>query len=338
MFNASSWLRRALALLIAALTLHFVPPLGAQTIDLSLNVFYTDPASAASGGTWELVGKSTNFGIAGLQVLLTNINSGTQIEGPRATVNGSNPAGFQLLADIPQAANPPTSAYRELVIAQIPIAPNSLPSGNEETLFYGVGTLSNGAPNYPGHPGNAIGPAFTSLTNPQDIPWATGDFFGNAVWDTAARMVSGTFAAGVTPSFLAGSSGNVFMSVPVNNTSIGAEAQATAVTTIVRTNLAPSADYNHNGIVDAADYVVWRNTLNQVVPPGTGASGDNSGVVDQGDYTLWRAHFGLPSGAGSGDSLSVNNVPEPTSAVLLIVGAMLALSRRRVRISGAVNS
>ena len=45
-------------------------------------------------------------------------------------------------------------------------------------------------------------------------------------------------------------------------------------------------DYNHNGIVDAADYVVWRNGL------GT--------TYTQADYDVWRTHFGKPPGSGSG--------------------------------------
>ena len=49
-------------------------------------------------------------------------------------------------------------------------------------------------------------------------------------------------------------------------------------------------DYNGNGIVDAADYVVWRKggTLLNDATPG----------VDPGDYTTWRAQFGN-SGSGT---------------------------------------
>ena len=52
-------------------------------------------------------------------------------------------------------------------------------------------------------------------------------------------------------------------------------------------------DYNLNGIVDAADYVVWRKTLGtSVAPPFTGADGDGDATIDQDDYGVWRAHFG----------------------------------------------
>ena len=48
----------------------------------------------------------------------------------------------------------------------------------------------------------------------------------------------------------------------------------------------PEADYNSNGYVDAADYVLWRNggpLSNEVDTPGT---------VTAADYTEWRARFG----------------------------------------------
>ena len=48
-----------------------------------------------------------------------------------------------------------------------------------------------------------------------------------------------------------------------------------------------AGDYNHDGIVDAADYIVWRNTLGQI---GTGlaADGNNNGQIDTGDYDVWK--------------------------------------------------
>jgi hypothetical protein len=54
-----------------------------------------------------------------------------------------------------------------------------------------------------------------------------------------------------------------------------------------------AGDYNNDGIVDAADYVVWRDNV------GTTASLPNdrtSGTVDQSDYDIWQRSFGrMPS-------------------------------------------
>jgi hypothetical protein len=75
-------------------------------------------------------------------------------------------------------------------------------------------------------------------------------------------------------------------------------------------------DYNNNGVVDAADYVVWRNggpLANEI---------DNPGTVNGADYTEWRARFGNTSGSGSGHDIAAAAVPEP-AALLLTVLAVL---------------
>ena len=76
-------------------------------------------------------------------------------------------------------------------------------------------------------------------------------------------------------------------------------------------------DYNQNGEVDAADYVVWRN--------GVGTT------YAQGDYDVWRAHFGQTAGSGaarpSAEPLSAE-VPEPAGIPLLILGIAVFSCRR----------
>lgn len=76
-------------------------------------------------------------------------------------------------------------------------------------------------------------------------------------------------------------------------------------------------DFNNDGSVDAADYVVWRDSLGHVVAVGTLADGDRNGRIDQADYDVWKEHFG--DGAGAGQSLSRTDsaVPEPASWALL---------------------
>jgi ASPIC and UnbV/FG-GAP-like repeat len=71
-------------------------------------------------------------------------------------------------------------------------------------------------------------------------------------------------------------------------------------------------DYNGDGVVDAADYTVWRNRLGS--------------TYKMSDYAVWREHFGeaLP-GNGAGAS---GAVPEPATTSLLLV-ALAALSRLR---------
>lgn len=77
-------------------------------------------------------------------------------------------------------------------------------------------------------------------------------------------------------------------------------------------------DYDHNGIVDAADYTVWRDSLGSTTM--LAADGNGDGVVNQGDYAIWKANYGtVQSGVGAGGSAAA--VPEPTIAWLVLLGA-----------------
>jgi T5SS/PEP-CTERM-associated repeat protein len=94
-----------------------------------------------------------------------------------------------------------------------------------------------------------------------------------------------------------------------------------------------AGDYNHNGTVDAADYVVWRDALGQT---GAGLAADGNGptpgvpdgVVDQLDYDFWRSYYGQTAGSGSGASANAA-VPEPATLVLLMLTAAGGSFRRR---------
>ena len=57
-------------------------------------------------------------------------------------------------------------------------------------------------------------------------------------------------------------------------------------------------DYNFDGTVDAADYVVWRKTSGQ---SGTAlaADGNNDGNINATDFNVWRSHFGMSIGRGA---------------------------------------
>jgi hypothetical protein len=92
---------------------------------------------------------------------------------------------------------------------------------------------------------------------------------------------------------------------------------------IVGTTATVAGDYNEDGRVDAADYVVWRKTLGEAVPVFSGADGNGNGMVDQADYNFWRTRFGQPLVRGTA-SADGGPVPEP-SAVVLLVAASAAL-------------
>jgi hypothetical protein len=73
-------------------------------------------------------------------------------------------------------------------------------------------------------------------------------------------------------------------------------------------------DFNGDGKVDAADYVLWRKDP-------TSFGGDPAG------YNMWRAHFGAMSGAGSlvPTDAAVQAVPEPTSFWLALATGLAVI-------------
>lgn len=84
-----------------------------------------------------------------------------------------------------------------------------------------------------------------------------------------------------------------------------------------------TGDYNANGVVDAADYTVWRDSLG-MTGPGLPADSNRDGIIDIVDYLAWRVNFGaIAPGSGSG------NVPEPSAGwILLSVATISAMGRR----------
>jgi hypothetical protein len=83
-----------------------------------------------------------------------------------------------------------------------------------------------------------------------------------------------------------------------------------------------AGDYNNNGIVDAADYTVWRDHLGQTFSLPNRDAG-NSGAVNASDYSYWVSHFGQHSGAGAG--LASGAVPEPSSLLMAAIGGLAVL-------------
>jgi hypothetical protein len=74
---------------------------------------------------------------------------------------------------------------------------------------------------------------------------------------------------------------------------------------------ADTGDFNEDGIVDAADYVVWRKGL------GT--------TYTQDDFNVWRANFGETVGSGATTS---STIPEPATWFLSISIAFIGMTLR----------
>jgi hypothetical protein len=85
-----------------------------------------------------------------------------------------------------------------------------------------------------------------------------------------------------------------------------------------------TGDYNNDGIVDATDYTVWRDSLS------SGATLLNEtasiGSIDDADFDAWQTNFGASVTPGLG---GISGVPEPTTGIL-IMSAFLPLVARRL--------
>jgi hypothetical protein len=84
-----------------------------------------------------------------------------------------------------------------------------------------------------------------------------------------------------------------------------------------------AGDFEGDGDVDGADFVVWQSHF----PLESGATlndgdGDDDGDVDGADFVIWQSNFPFPPAPGTAP------VPEPAAWILLAVGSLIAFRRR----------
>lgn len=168
--------------------------------------------------------------------------------------------------------------------------------------------------------------ASVTLANFNDGQWHTlsSDIFGdqnatddNTLW---AIPAGGTFSdirfsinAGFIPVFSEQSQ------IRVDNISV------------VRPIEGVAGDYNNNGTVDAADYVVWRKLLGTNTQLENEGENATPGMVTTEDYDTWRANFGLmATGSGSASSAGVA-APEPSVWPMLMAAPIFLAMRRQAR-------
>jgi hypothetical protein len=156
----------------------------------------------------------------------------------------------------------------------------------------------------------------TNTTGSGDL----GDFFSSADASTVyneGAMVSAMYQ-GSTYNWTISYTGNITWADP-NAGVVGSISDTGGVDVILKglsSIIVPGdlpGDFNNDGKVDAADYVVWRKT------DGT-----------QPGYNEWRTNFGRTSGSGAAFSPSGSSVPEPAAVALLLTGMLLTAFRRRV--------
>jgi hypothetical protein len=113
--------------------------------------------------------------------------------------------------------------------------------------------------------------------------------------------------------------GGVNYNVPFNGNApdLGAYETGVAAPTL-------PGDYNGDDVVDAADYVAWRDAMGTTL---TLVNDETPGSVDDTDYDVWKSNFGQTLTGGG--SLGSNAVPEPASIAMLLIATSIYAARRR---------
>lgn len=90
-------------------------------------------------------------------------------------------------------------------------------------------------------------------------------------------------------------------------------------------------DYNTDGVVDAADFTVWRDAVGS--PAGTIPNDFDGGVIGQAQYDTWASNLGNEVDWANFPSAipAVTAVPEPSAWVLCCLGFIMLSGRRRIR-------
>lgn len=84
-------------------------------------------------------------------------------------------------------------------------------------------------------------------------------------------------------------------------------------------------DYNGDGTVDAADYIMWRSTTGSTIDLRADGNGDR--VIDDNDFAIWRSTVGTNYSSGLG---ATSAIPEPTT-IMLVGFPMACFGCRRTR-------
>jgi hypothetical protein len=91
-------------------------------------------------------------------------------------------------------------------------------------------------------------------------------------------------------------------------------------------------DFNLDGTVNAADYVLWRKKNGGTALPNDG--GVTPGVTNAADYTYWRSRYGavFTPAINTGDGLAfATEIPEPQTLSLGVLIILAAFFRRHAR-------
>jgi hypothetical protein len=285
----------------------------APTVQLSLNLRYTDPADPSEGGKWFLVAKTNDTdGIAAISAYISNITPGA------ATMSYGNGSGAG------------ASAYTTTTAANIGAILNG---GNPFAATIG------GAVNVVYGQDIATGPIVADVGQNPGPGNTPNDPLKNAAWNNSAIIANGTFGA-TRPAFVTAGANSTDANT-LAGTTTGVAATDAAVTTTVRgdslaslglnptpTTGLKAGDANRDFVVNSDDLGLLLFNFNQ-----TGKSWDQgdfndsaNGAVNSDDLGLLLFNFNTTSPAAA-----VAAIPEPGTISLagLAIAAMSFVTRRK---------
>jgi hypothetical protein len=260
-----------------------------------------DPASPLTSTSGGGAARNTKF-VAGMAysqftATINPNNLGTAVDLLGGTVGSGGPETYGLNRDVDIAFSPPNPL--------LPVSDAVTLTGTEgDTFTLQLSYDESAANSLLGGEANAR------------LGWLNG-----ANWVLAVDGNSGgtpNFVAGPwNASYALGSHG-----VDVATNTVWAVINHNSDFAVIRAGL--PGDYNDDGAVDAADYVVWRKLegTTTVLP-----NDPDGGTIGANQYNTWRTHFGQTAGSGTsaGDDFAA---PEPTT-VSMLLGIVAVLTRSR---------
>jgi hypothetical protein len=257
----------------------------ADTDGYATQLFFEDDEEGDPNGTFNppAIGPIIRYGVPGFNITGLNNSASLSIEVLAPPVAGSIPAENRVVWYWNPGSSEVTASVADIHFLGTGMRFATLPS-NDDTppaAFELAATLT-GQQNTHNHSLLNYG-----LDNDSPRPAGVYSFF--------ARLTSNEY--GASNPFL------VVFNYQVEYDQM--ESAALAINAAAGVSDALLGDFNHDGTVDAADYVVWRKPL-----------------ATEGGYSEWQANFGRTLGGGAGAPGA--NVPEPLSSVLLSMFAAAA--------------
>jgi hypothetical protein len=103
----------------------------------------------------------------------------------------------------------------------------------------------------------------------------------------------------------------------------GATVDADAIAFLMQQLTRIPGDFNADGTVDSADYLMWRSAF------GTNradADGNGDGFIDAADYVVWRDNLSTNLGTAAvapASAIAGAEIPEPASFVLAMLTTLI---------------